>query len=85
VAREQSHRTGPSGLPRSSAVGADPIFAAVGHFNGDGHLDLAVANSAANTISILLGLGNGTLMPAVDYPVGTRSTAPVPGGLQRGT
>jgi hypothetical protein len=38
----------------------NPAWLAVGDFNRDGKLDLAVANEAGNTISILLGNGNGT-------------------------
>ena len=37
---------------------------AVGDFNGDGHLDLAVANSYSGTVSILLGDGSGNFTPA---------------------
>jgi hypothetical protein len=32
----------------------------VGDFNGDGVLDLAVANGSSGTVSVLLGLGDGT-------------------------
>ena len=38
--------------------------------NGDGKLDLAVANPTANTISVLLGNGDGTFQSAVAYPAG---------------
>ena len=38
----------------------NPVWLAVGDFNGDGNLDLAVANASADTISILLGNGDGT-------------------------
>src|SRR5207302_10976233 len=41
-------------------VGALPISVAVGDFNGDGKLDLAVANQGSNDVSILLGHGDGT-------------------------
>jgi hypothetical protein len=41
-------------------VGNTPTGIARGDFNGDGKLDLAVANSASNTVSIALGKGNGT-------------------------
>ena len=34
--------------------------AAVGDFNGDGRLDVATAQQLSNTVSVLLGNGNGT-------------------------
>jgi protocatechuate 3,4-dioxygenase beta subunit len=42
-----------------------------GDFNGDGKLDLAVANEMSNTVSILLGNGDGTFQTAVNYDVGS--------------
>ncbi|MBC8108843.1 MAG: NPCBM/NEW2 domain-containing protein, partial [Anaerolineae bacterium] len=42
-----------------------------GDFNGDGKLDLAVANAGDNTLSVLFGNGNGTFGPATNYPVGS--------------
>jgi len=44
----------------------------VGDFNGDGELDLAVANSGAGTISILLGKGDGTFEAPVNYSAGSQ-------------
>src|SRR4029453_2337977 len=49
------------GLPRSVTTG---------DFNGDGKLDLALANQADNTVSILLGNGDGTFQPHTDYVTG---------------
>jgi hypothetical protein len=49
-------------------TGQSPNGVAVADFNGDGKLDIAVANSDASTLSILLGNGNGTFQPAVNYP-----------------
>lgn len=49
------------------SVGTNPNFVAVGDFNEDGNLDLAVSNETSNTISILLGNGDGTFKPHVDY------------------
>ena len=43
---------------------------AAGDLNGDGKLDLVVANFDAGKISVLLGQGNGQFATAVDYPVG---------------
>jgi hypothetical protein len=48
---------------------------AVGDFNGDSKLDLAVANFGANTVSILLNNGNGTFQSHVDYPAGSGPTS----------
>ncbi|NUM48428.1 MAG: VCBS repeat-containing protein [Anaerolineales bacterium] len=39
-------------------------------FNGDGHADIAVANINADSISILLGNGDGTFAPQQLVPVG---------------
>jgi hypothetical protein len=60
------------------AVGPRPFAVAVGDFNGDGHPDLAVSNNGAgdevgvvnNGVSILLGKGDGTFQPHVEYPAG---------------
>jgi Bacterial Ig-like domain (group 3)/FG-GAP-like repeat len=59
--------------PRYSSTGTDtdPKFIAVADFNGDGIPDLAVANYATGTVSVMLGIGNGTFQTHVDYPVGT--------------
>ena len=58
-------------LPSSSA----PVAIATADFNLDGKLDLVVANSGANTVSILLGNGDGTFAPKVDYPTGSQPMA----------
>jgi hypothetical protein len=49
-------------------LGSDEILTA--DFNHDGNLDLAVANAGANTVSILLGNGDGTFRPANDIIIG---------------
>ncbi|MBM4283471.1 MAG: VCBS repeat-containing protein, partial [Deltaproteobacteria bacterium] len=51
-------------------VGSLPRSVTTGDFNGDGKVDLAVANINADTVSVLLGNGNGTFQTKVDYPVG---------------
>jgi hypothetical protein len=55
------NRTLPSffGAAQFFATGSVPTSVAVGDFNHDGHLDLAVANFFGNTVSVLLGDGNG--------------------------
>jgi hypothetical protein len=45
-------------------VGAGPAGIAIADFNSDGNLDLAVANTAGETVSILDGNGDGTFQGA---------------------
>ena len=54
------------------AAGSFPSAVAVGDFNNDGILDLAVADYSGGpgSVSILLGNGNGTFQSAKSYPVG---------------
>ena len=47
------------GAKTEFGAGGSPASVAVGDFNGDGKLDLAVANFNSNTVSILLGTGSG--------------------------
>ena len=44
-----------------------PVSAVAYDFNGDGKLDLAVANMVSGDVSILLGRGDGTFAAAVNY------------------
>jgi hypothetical protein len=56
-----------SGSPIS--VGNFPEAVKIGDFNGDGLQDLVVANAKDNTVSILLGHGDGTFTQATGSPV----------------
>ena len=56
------------------AAGFSPYSVATGDFNGDGKLDLVVANNVS-TVSVFLGNGDGTFQPAVNYAAGSSPKA----------
>jgi hypothetical protein len=64
----------PSPLPSNS----DPLSIAVGHFDSDGHLDVAVANFLTDRVDVLQGAGDGTFAP---YNTPIALTAGVAGPL----
>ena len=62
-------------LPKrcTTPLGDEPLSVAIGDLNGDQVPDLAVANNryfAADNVSILLGVGNGTFEDVVHYGAG---------------
>ncbi|MGO9273506.1 MAG: beta strand repeat-containing protein [Terriglobia bacterium] len=63
----------------SPTTGSQPVGLAVADFNGDGRLDLAVANLGSETVSILLQVPTVTLIPTSlsfgNQLVGSTSTA----------
>ncbi len=50
-------------------TGVDPITVEDGDFNGDGKMDLAVANQGSSNVNILLGNGDGTFTEAPGSPI----------------
>ncbi|HEV2380157.1 MAG TPA: VCBS repeat-containing protein [Terriglobia bacterium] len=63
----------------SATVSSNPLAVTTADFNGDRKQDLAVSNEGSNTISILLGNGDGTFQSHVDYATGAE-----PAGLATG-
>jgi hypothetical protein len=59
---------------RDYEVGAHPLAVSTADLNGDGKLDLVLANSSDNTISVLLGNGDGTFQTQTTYAVGENPT-----------
>jgi uncharacterized protein (TIGR03437 family) len=51
----------------TSSAGTAPVSLVAADFNGDGKLDLAVANQLSGGISVMLGNGDGTFQTPVPY------------------
>jgi hypothetical protein len=60
---------------RSYAVGSEPLYAFAADLDGDGDMDMAVANYESHTVSILKNAGDGTFQQKVDYAVDGWPTA----------
>jgi len=63
----------------AAEAGVGPFDVAITDLDQDGRPDLIVTNSASNTISVLLGNGDGTFQPHSDFTTGRR-----PGSLAIG-
>jgi hypothetical protein len=57
------------------ATGNNPQAVVNADINGDGKLDLIVANFNDNTVSVLMGNTDGSFQPRVDYATGANPTA----------
>jgi hypothetical protein len=57
----------------STGNGSAPYSVAIADFNNDNQSDIVVTNSGIDTITILLGYGNGTFVIKATYSTGTRS------------
>ncbi|WP_199247782.1 VCBS repeat-containing protein [[Phormidium] sp. ETS-05] len=60
-------------------MGSNPGSVTPGDFNGDGHLDLAVANADSANVSLLLGNGSGSFNPHTTFAVGNFPGSVTPG------
>jgi len=69
VATVAAHGSGFS-PPVIYTTGLDPISLTSADYNLDGNADIVVANRLSNTVNVLIGNGDGTFQPAVNYPVG---------------
>ncbi len=62
-------------------TGASPQSVAIGDLNADGKSDLAVANTSSNTVSVLLGNGDGTFGVKTDFGTGSNPNSVAIGDL----
>ena len=58
--------------PVNYSTGTNAHGVATANLNGDGKLDLAVANSGASSVSVLLGNGDGSFGTASNFAVGSQ-------------
>jgi hypothetical protein len=58
-----------------STTGNTPVSVALADFNGDGYLDVAVADQAGNAVSVMLGTGTGSFPTHVEYPTAAFPTS----------
>lgn len=60
------------GPPAAYAAGANAHDVEIADLNGDTHADLVTANAGANTMSVLLGAGDGTFAAPVSFATGSQ-------------
>jgi len=68
-----------SGPISTISLGSDLSAIVAADFNGDGKLDIAVTDSNANRVTILLGNGDGTFGPPTTIPAGNEPSSIVAG------
>ncbi len=61
--------------PQSPATGSAPQAIAVADFNGDGIPDLAIVNSSSDSVTILIGKGDGTFTASASPQTGSQPVA----------
>ncbi|HUI42437.1 MAG TPA: FG-GAP-like repeat-containing protein [Terriglobia bacterium] len=66
---------GTFGTPSLIAItsNAEPVSVVAADMDGDGHEDLVVADEALFAVSVLIGNGDGTFKPHVEYSAGSSS------------
>jgi hypothetical protein len=71
----RNFRVGNQPVSGKFGVGNQPVSVAAGDFDGDGNLDLVVANKNSDNLSILLGSGRGSFGLGTHLPVGAHPSS----------
>jgi len=69
--------------PASYAVGENPQEVIAADVNSDGSMDLITANYYGNSVSVLLGNGDGTFQPSIDSPTNAAPSRLAAGDFNR--
>src|SRR5438067_877480 len=69
--------------PVTYTISTRPRSATSGDFNRDSKIDLVVTDYSANSVSVLLGNGDGTFQQSVNYPVGVHPVTPAVGDFNQ--
>ena len=70
---------------RHIQLALSPRSVAVGDLNNDTRLDIVVANSDSNNVSVLLGYGNGSFHEQMTYSTGSQPYSVAVGDLNNDT
>jgi hypothetical protein len=60
--------------PTTNGASIGPTAMTTGDFNGDGKIDLAISDQGDNSVSILLGNGDGTFQSPLEFTTGSFAT-----------
>jgi hypothetical protein len=71
--------------PPTPGVESVPQAVATGDLDGDGFADIAAANRGDNSVSVVLGNGDGTFGPKTQFDVGTKPESVAIGNLNGGS
>jgi hypothetical protein len=70
---------GPVAYETDHAGDFSTAYVTAGDFDGDGHMDIAISSSAENTVTVLLGKGDGSFRSQSTFGTGNAPLSVIPG------